>query len=101
MRDASPSDGAWQATAHHGACSPQTPADTSTGSRQRRPAGLPGHGSAYPLTVRQLWWGRGGTGAGGRLIINGVSLLETELGNRQTNHVMLVYVHAWPKRPAE
>jgi len=32
------------------------------------------------------------------LLINGVSLLETELGNRKTNHVMLVYCHAPPRQ---
>jgi hypothetical protein len=32
------------------------------------------------------------------LQINGVSLLETELGNRKTNHVMLVYCHAPPRQ---
>src|SRR5262245_12887370 len=28
------------------------------------------------------------------ILINGVSFLETELGNRKTNHFMLVYFHA-------
>src|SRR5947199_10313685 len=36
-----------------------------------------------------------------RLIINGVSLLETELGNRQANHRMLVHFHAPPGQEIE
>lgn len=32
------------------------------------------------------------------MLINGVSLLETELGNRKTNHFMLVYFHAPPRQ---
>jgi hypothetical protein len=32
------------------------------------------------------------------VVTNGVSLLETELGNRKTNHVMLVYFHAPPRQ---
>ena len=32
------------------------------------------------------------------VVINGVSLLETELSNRKTNHVMLVYFHAPPRQ---
>jgi hypothetical protein len=35
------------------------------------------------------------------LLINGVSLLETELGDRKTNHVMLVYCHAPPRQEIE
>ena len=45
MRAPSPPDGSWQATAHHGACAPKTPADPPTCSRQRRRAGMPVHGS--------------------------------------------------------
>jgi hypothetical protein len=35
-RDTSPPDGAWQATAQQGACSPKMPADTQVCRRQRR-----------------------------------------------------------------
>ena len=35
------------------------------------------------------------------LLINGVSLLETELSNRKTNHFMLVYFHAPPGQEIE
>ena len=39
------------------------------------------------------------TSVGGSIIqINGVSLLETELGNRKTNHFMLVSFHAPPSQ---
>ena len=53
MRDPSPPDGAWQATAQHGACSPTTPADIPTGSRQRRRAWMQVHVSVSPLTANQ------------------------------------------------
>src|SRR4051795_12035027 len=36
-----------------------------------------------------------------KIIINGVSLLETELGNRQANHLMLVHFHAPPGQEIE
>src|SRR5881392_2651133 len=35
------------------------------------------------------------------IVINGVSLLETELGNRQANHLMLVHFHAPPGQEIE
>src|SRR5438067_11671100 len=35
------------------------------------------------------------------LLINGVSLLETERGNRQANHLMLVHFHAPPGQEIE
>src|SRR5438105_7443926 len=38
---------------------------------------------------------------GQALLINGVSLLETELGNRQANHLMLVHFHAPPGQEIE
>src|SRR5256885_16996186 len=35
------------------------------------------------------------------LVINGVSLLETELSNGQANHIMLVHFHAPPGQEIE
>src|SRR5437867_4081429 len=66
--------------------SPKAAAEQVAQSAKYGPIGSRGMAAGPPVLRRD------------QLLINGVSLLETELGDRKTNHFMLVYFHAPPSQ---